>query len=130
MESKILAVFDRIKKYTLKSIENTRKSGKIHDPWNDTGMGYDIGWISNELGRAQMFLVEAYPELRSYTVCGLEEPYGLTTQDIFQQLKDADPDYLSKLFKVFKYFDENNITWCMNNLTENGKIEIVRNLKI
>ena len=128
MESKIFAVFDRIKKYTLKSIENSRSAGKIHDPWTDTGMGYDIGWISNELGRAQIFLIEAYPELRYYSLCGLEEPFGLTTQDIFQQLKDADPNYLSKLFKVFKYFDENNIIWSMNNLTENGKIEIVKNL--
>jgi hypothetical protein len=124
----ILNVFETIKRRTLKSINNAYKNNKSHDPWTDTGMGYDIGWISNELGRAQMFLLKARPELKNYAVDGLVEPQGLTTQDIFQQLKDANKNYMEYLIRVFRYFESLDVFWCAKDLNDNEKIEEVRNI--
>jgi len=128
MESSILNVFDIIKVRTLQSINNAHKNGQTHDPWTDTGMGYDINWISNDLNRAQMFLLKARPELKNSAVCGLEEPEGLTTQDIFQQLKDVDKNYVERLIRVFKYFESLDIFWSARDLNNNEKIEQVRNI--
>ena len=128
MEASILNVFEIIKVRTLESINNAHKNGQTHDPWNDTGMGYDINWISNDLGRAQMFLLKARPELKYFAVDGLEEPEGLTTQDIFQQLKDADKNYVERLIRVFNYFESLDVFWCAKDLDDNEKIEQVRNI--
>ena len=128
METSFLNVFEIIKVRTLESIKNTTKNGQIHDPWNDTGMGHDINWISNDLGRAQMFLLKAHPELKNYTVDGLEEPEGLTTQDIFQQLKDTDKNYVERLIRVFNYFESLDVYWSAKDLDDNEKIDQVRNI--
>jgi hypothetical protein len=128
METSILNVFEIIKVRTLQSIHNATKNGQTHDPWIDTGMGYDINWISNDLNRAQMFLLKARPELRSYALCGLEEPEGLTTQDIFQQLKDADKKYVERLIQVFNYFESLGVFWSANDLEDIEKIEQVRTI--
>jgi hypothetical protein len=128
MQVSILKVFEIIKVRTLQSIKNATKNGQTHDPWTDTGMGYDINWISNELGRAQTFLLKARPELKYFAVDGLEEPEGLTTQDIFQQLKDADKNYVERLIRVFNYFESLDVFWCAKDLDDNEKIEQVRNI--
>ncbi len=128
MQASILNVFEIIKVRTLNSINNATKNGQSHDPWTDTGMGYDIGWISNDLNRAQKFLLKARPELKNYAVDGLEEPEGLTTQDIFQQLKDANKNYVERLIRVFNYFESLDVFWCAQDLNDNEKIEQVRNI--
>ena len=128
METSILNVFEIIKVRTLQSIHNAAKNGQPHDPWNDTGMGYDVAWISNDLNRAQMFLLKARPELKNQAVDGLEEPQGLTTQDIFQQLKDTDKNYVERLIRVFKYFESLDVFWCARDLNDNEKIDQVRNI--
>ena len=122
MESSILNVFETIKVRTLQSIQNAHKNNQTHDPWTDTGMGYDINWISNELCRAQMFLLKAHPELKNYAVCGLEEPQGLTTQDIFQQLKDTNKNFLERLIRVFNYFESLDVYWSAKDLNDKEKI--------
>jgi hypothetical protein len=128
METSILNVFEIIKVRTLESINNAHKNGQTHDPWTDTGMGYDINWISNDLGRAQTFLLKARPELKNFAVDGLEEPQGLTTQDIFQQLKDADKNYVERLIRVFKYFEYLDVFWSTKDLDDILKIDQVRNI--
>ncbi len=128
MEIAILDVFRVIKLRTRNSIQNAMKNNQSHDPWTDTGLGYDIGWIANDLGRAQRFLLKARPEYKRFEVCGLFEPEGLTTQDIFQQLKDADKNYVERLIRVFNYFESLDVFWCTKDLDDIMKIEQVRNI--
>ncbi len=125
----ILSIFDRIKEYTLESIRNAEKAGKEHDPWIDTGLGYDAGWINNELGRAQMFLLAARPELEIHKVNLLDLIGGdITTHDIFNEMNSKEQAYIRDLIKVFDFFDTHEIHWCSFDLKDQSKIEQIKNL--
>jgi hypothetical protein len=125
----ILGVFDQIKTRTLESIENAVKAGKVHDPWNDTGLGYDAGWIHNELGRAQMFLLAAKPELGVNKI-NLLDQFGenTTTHDILNEINSKDPGYVHNLIKVFDFFENNKVYWCRYDLEDQSKIDQIKNI--
>lgn len=125
----ILSVFEEIKEYTLESIRNAEKSGKSHDPWIDTGLGYDAGWINNELGRAQMFLLAARPELIIHKV-RLLDLIGddVTTQNILDEMNAKDQGYIQDLFKVYGFFATHEPQWCSYDLKDQSKINQIKNL--
>jgi hypothetical protein len=125
----ILSVFEEIKEYTLESIRNAEKAGKSHDPWTDTGLGYDAGWINNELGRAQMFLLAARPELSIHKVRLLDMiGENVTTQDILDEMNAKDQNYIQNLFKVFDFFATHETQWCSFDLKDQSKIDQIKKI--
>jgi hypothetical protein len=129
MKSQIIAVFNRIKEYTLESI---KKSKGNHDGWLNDDFGYDAGWINNELGRAQMFLLVARPELQSQKVHSLDINKGETSLQVLDEIMSKDSNYIDDLIRVFNYFDvsvqNGGIFWSMNDLIDPMKINVVKSI--
>ena len=128
MESQIIYIFDRIKDYTLKSISNSNKYKKPHDPWEDTGMGYDANWIANELSLVQNFLLKALPEFEEYKIHIIDDYNKHNTDEIYNALLNSNPKYFESIIKVFKYFRNIEYYGTIKGTDDNDMVEKVKSL--
>lgn len=117
MEEDIKEFFDSVKTGVLKQQKNNTID--VLDLWTDTGLGYDVNCLVNELRISDNFLSRFFPELDDFHISEIRNNYTIeTTEELVKVLQNSDIVFRRTLFEIYKYFNNHLYKKCICKTTK------------